>query len=727
MGKLIKFILVFFSSVVLLIIAAAIIIPLVVDLNDYKTEIETAVEEQTGRALKIEGELHISVFPWLGFSTGKLSLSNASVFAEHPFAAIDEADIKVKLMPLFSKKVEISTVVLKGLALNLEKNEQGVSNWNDLTAEKEAAEIPSEKELEQIKNSDKKIQLEAPAQEDDDTGIALAAIKIDGLAIENSQITWNDQQGGQHIVVRDFNLSTNAIVFNEPIAINLSMLLENSEPAVTEQLSLSMNLVIDEALQKFQLHNFKLDSMTRGERIPGGILEAQLLSEIDLDLQAQTLALKGLQLKTDNLQLAGDINTTELMLDPHYSGRLQIAPFSPKALMQQMAIDVPVTADKQVLQKLALSLDLQGTKDSVALKNLKITLDDTNINGSARVRQFNQPAITFQLTIDAIDVDRYSAPKQQASLVKTKTSATSTGRKASVAEAPLMPVDILRQLNLDGDLKIAKLKVAQLTMAGVSLNIQAQQGIVKTKQSIAQLYQGSYKGQITINAKDKTPRISLNEKISNVQLEPLVSDLQPDSKVKLKGQANITANLSGKGNTVTAIKSGLGGRLNFSINKGAIPGFNVQQLIDIGKFATKGKKMQQSYANEQTLFSTIKGSAKVNKGIINNPNFLAESSTVEVKGRGTANLNNDALDYKVIAKIKKGGKNVANRPIAVNVQGTFSKPVYTVDLTAIESMMTEEEKQKVNKFIGKQEKKIDKVLGEGSGKAVNKLLKGFFN
>lgn len=40
-------------------------------------------------------------------------------------------------------------------------------------------------------------------------------------------------------------------------------------------------------------------------------------------------------------------------------------------------------------------------------------------------------------------------------------------------------------------------------------------------------------------------------------------------------------------------------------------------------------------------------------------------------------------------------------------------------------MMTEEEKQKVNKFIGKQEKEIDKALGEGSGKAVNKLLKGF--
>jgi AsmA protein len=65
-GKLIKVILVFFSSVALLIIAAAIIIPLVVDLNDYKTEMEVAVEEQTGRTLKIEGDLHVSVFPWLG-------------------------------------------------------------------------------------------------------------------------------------------------------------------------------------------------------------------------------------------------------------------------------------------------------------------------------------------------------------------------------------------------------------------------------------------------------------------------------------------------------------------------------------------------------------------------------------------------------------------------------------------------------------------------------------
>jgi AsmA protein len=91
------------------------------------------------------------------------------------------------LIPLFSKKVEISTIVLKGLALNLEKNKQGVSNWSDLTAEKEAADLPSEKELEQLKNSDKKNLLEMPAEETTDAEpvIELAAIKIGGLAIES--------------------------------------------------------------------------------------------------------------------------------------------------------------------------------------------------------------------------------------------------------------------------------------------------------------------------------------------------------------------------------------------------------------------------------------------------------------------------------------------------------------------------------------------------------------
>ncbi|WP_428357001.1 AsmA family protein [Methyloprofundus sp.] len=721
MGKLIKIVLILVSSVFVFIIAAAIIIPLVVDLNDYKAEMEEAVLDKTGRSLKIEGDLDLSVFPWLGVSTGKISLSNAPGFTENPFAVIGEADIKVKLMPLLSKQVEVSTIVLKGLELHLEKNKQGVSNWDDLAATNEPDEpLPTEKSAQINQATEKQI---SEQQETTETApLDLAAIKISGLVIEDSSVSWDDQQSAQHLKIKDFNFTSGAVVFNKPIAIKVAFLLENTDPAVTAQLTLSTSLVIDEALQKIQLDNLKLDSETRGESVPGGIFAAQILSTIAVDLQAQTLALTNLQLNTDTVNLTGNISTTQLKTDPHYTGKIQLAPFSPKALMQQLAINVPETADKNVLQKLVMSFDVQGTKDSVALEDLNITLDDTNITGHIHIKQFAQPAITFQLAIDDIDVDRYSSTKKQSQPEKSPVATA----KAVVNEATLLPMDTLRTLNINGDLKISKLKVAKLTMAGVNLNLQAKDGVLKTRQSINQLYKGNYKGQISINAQGKSPRISLNEKISNVQIGPLLTDLQPESKAKLKGQANISARLNTIGNTLPAIKSGLGGTLNFSLVDGAVRGFNLQKIIDVGRLAIKGKEMQQNYTDEQTLFSVIKGSATINKGLITNPDFLAESSTVEVKGGGTANLVTEALDYNVVTKAKKGGKDITDRPVAIKVQGTFSEPNYTIDLSSIESMMTDEEKQKVNKFIDKREKDIDKALGEGTGKAVNKLLKSFF-
>ncbi len=712
MGKLTKVILLFICSVFGIILAAVLIIPLIVDLNDYKPEIEAAVKDKTGRTLVIEGDLKVSIFPWLGISTGKMSLRNATESAEENFASIGESDIKVKLMPLFSKKVEVRTVVLKGLELHLAKNSQGTSNWSDLSKQGDSL-----KEQQEAKTANK---------EESNIAAYIDSFALGGLVIENSQVSWDDQQTKQNIVVKDINLKSGAIAFNQPIELELSFLLENSEPELSEQLSLSTNLTIDETLKKIKLENFELNSVTKTELMPGGILDAQLLSEIFLDLQQQTLAVKNLKLNTNTIDLTGDINATQLNADIQYTGVIQIKMFNPKELLQQLQMKVPETTDPLVLQKLAMRFNMQGTKNSVALDKLNIALDDTQISGYMHISEFNNPAITFNIDIDDIDIDRYSAPKKEAA----PKAAVSTPAKAIKTVTTLIPVDAVRALNLSGDLHIGKLKVAQLKMADVSLSLQAKQGILKTKQNIQHLYKGSYKGQMTINAKSKTPTLAFNEKMANVQIEALLQDLQPGSVVKLKGKANISAKLKARGNTISAIKSTLAGHLIFSLHKGTIRDFNLQKIIDMGKLAIEGKEMKKNYANEQTVFDIIQGTAKIKRGIINNPDFLAESSTVEVKGGGTANLVTDELDYKVVAKMKKGvNKNLnkaADRPVAIKVVGTLSAPVYKVDLTSIKAMLTEKEKEKVDKFIDKREKDIDKALGEGAGKAVNKLLKGFF-
>jgi len=701
MNKIVKTILIFLSSVVVLVLAAVVILPFIIDVNDYKSEIENVVKEKTGRTLTIEGELNLSVFPWLGISTGAIKLSNAEGFSEQNFAAIKASEVKVKLLPLFSKSVEVNTVVLKGLELHLAKNKQGTSNWDDLINKDQSPQAKIAKE------TDNKAK-------ESETGSVLAALAIGGLDIENAQLSWDDQQAGKKLVVKDLNLKVGAVAFNKPIAIKLSFLFEGSEPKLTERLSLSTQLTLDKALQKIQLAHLKINSKTEGAMISSGILNLELLAQVFVDLHQDTLALKELQIKTDIIDLSADINVNQLKTAPQYVGSISIAQFSPKKLMQHLKISVPVTTDASVLQKMLINFDLKGSTDSVVIEKLAIVLDDTQIKGRAQVDHFAKPAIAFNLMVDDIDVDRYSAPKKEGKKVAPVTPAT-----AVAAASNLLPIETIRALNLSGNLQIDKLKVAQLKMSGINVNIQAKNGLLKTKQAIKQLYSGSYTGAALINVQRKIPVISLNERLKNVQLEPLLTDMKSDTPAKITGVANIVAKLSMRGNTVPAVKSTLGGNLSFLVKHGAVRGVNVQKMIDLGKTLSSGKKMKASYANEQTLFSTLQGTATIRNGLVNNPDFLLESSTVEVKGGGTANLVNDALKYKVKAKLKTSANSksiVKGRTVAINVGGSLAKPTYRVDIM---SLITEQEQQKL-------EKVIDKSLGKGTGKAVNQLLKSFF-
>ena len=62
MGKLLKII----GVVVLLIVVLVIVAPFIVDPNDYREQIQSAVKDKTGRDLSINGDMSLSVFPWIG-------------------------------------------------------------------------------------------------------------------------------------------------------------------------------------------------------------------------------------------------------------------------------------------------------------------------------------------------------------------------------------------------------------------------------------------------------------------------------------------------------------------------------------------------------------------------------------------------------------------------------------------------------------------------------------
>lgn len=696
MGKPFKIILATIAAIALLLTAAVCILPFVIDPNDFKPDIAAAVKDKTGRELVLDGELKLSLFPWIGISTGRLALSNAPGFEDRPLATLEESEIKVLLLPLLSKKIEVSRMVLKGLVLNLAKNGQGIVNWSDLTNYM-TAPVPTAGGT----------QTQQPA-----AAAAPATVTIDGVALENALINWDDLKAGRHIEIKDLNLNADKFSFDQPVGIAASLTVLNNSANTIQAVKLSTELTVNERLDIFALRRSGLQIITSGETVPGKSLTTALtVADVALDMNQQTAKINGLQLKLGDATLTAEMTGTSIKDKPSFQGPVAIAPFSLSKVMQQLAVAAPAMQDANALSKLSVNFDLAATADSAKLQNLAISLDDSQIKGAVGIEGFAQPAASFNLDIDALDADRYLPPVDRASKpIASPAIFLAVGFSA-------LPVETLRKLNAEGVVSLGKLKANGLTMQDTRLNLNTKNGIITTQQSAKQFYQGSYTGDLSMDTQGGKSTLAVNEKIDHVQIEPLLKDY--NGLARMSGTVDASVQLQGQGHKTDELKASLNGQLSFLFKDGMVKGFNLQKIIDEGKALIKAPALPKEYTNDQTLFSEMSGTATITNGLIQNNDLVAKSSKLRVDGKGNLNLNSEALDYKVDAKLLDSDAPEPEQvkgAVAINIAGTLDKPSYTIDIA---SLLTDKNKAKIDKLINK----LDKKLGPSLGNLLKGILK----
>ncbi len=114
------------AGVVLLLL---IVIPFLIPAGAYRARIEQAALEQTGRKLKIDGALHVTLFPALGVRADNVTLANVVGGHAATFASMGELRVAVRLWPLIGGRVEVSEIVLDRPVINLERDSAGQGNW----------------------------------------------------------------------------------------------------------------------------------------------------------------------------------------------------------------------------------------------------------------------------------------------------------------------------------------------------------------------------------------------------------------------------------------------------------------------------------------------------------------------------------------------------------------------------------------------------------------------
>ena len=100
-----------------------------VSLNDFKSEIESAVEDATGRKLVIAGDLTMGVSLVPTLVATQISFSNAVGGKGPHMVRADLLRVKVSLLSLLGDRPKILGVALKDADIWIETNDAGVGNW----------------------------------------------------------------------------------------------------------------------------------------------------------------------------------------------------------------------------------------------------------------------------------------------------------------------------------------------------------------------------------------------------------------------------------------------------------------------------------------------------------------------------------------------------------------------------------------------------------------------
>ena len=78
--------------------------------------------------------------------------------------------------------------------------------------------------------------------------------------------------------------------------------------------------------------------------------------------------------------------------------------------LKDVSLDQPFpldTADPKALNRLSLVARLKADQKSVVVTDGKLRLDDSTVNMKLKIVNFDKPDLTFDLTLDKIDADRY--------------------------------------------------------------------------------------------------------------------------------------------------------------------------------------------------------------------------------------------------------------------------------------------------------------------------------
>ena len=621
MNKALKWGLIICVGLVVLVIATLLIAPAFIDIQDYKPEIEKLVTEKTGRTFSVGDDLSLSLFPWAGVSLSDVRMGNLAGFNEKEFVSVKSFEVRVKLLPLISKDIQVKRFILNEPSITLVKNKNGRVNWDPLVPAADKTAAPKKKET-----------AEAPSA---GTGLPIKDLTVAECSLKNGSVIWIDHTTQTRKEITAVNLNVQDVSLDRPIKLAFA--------AQFDKQPVSVDGTIGPVGQDFKKATIPLE----------------------LDIKA---------LKELILQLNGSVMNPGSK--PGIDLDVEIKPFSPRKLVAALDQTFPVaTSDPKALDRVALKANLKGGSTQVSVSNGILNLDESTLNFSLKASDFSRPNLAFDMNLDQIDLDRYLPPKSEQ---KPAPAEKAPPKKAADYEP-------LRKLILDGRIKIGQLVVSKAKISDLLVQIRAQNGVFNLNPLKMAMYQGNVNGNGNFNVQTNTPQTRINMDVAGIQVGPLLRDVLQKDILEGVTNAQLKLSMSGDNADKIKQTLNGSGQLRFndgaivgidlaSMVRNVEAAFGLAQKPS-ERPRTDFTELMAPFTIKNGLFNTPQTSLKsplIRVIAAGNANLVTEALDFRV-------------EPKVVGTLKGQGdtENRSGLMVPVIVSGTFSSPQFAPDLAGV--------------------------------------------
>jgi uncharacterized protein involved in outer membrane biogenesis len=619
--------------VVVLVVALAVTAVAIVmstDFSTYKRQIESAVRDATGRQFAIDGafSLHIGLTP--AITAENVRFANAGWGSRPEMAKIDRISAEVRLIPLFFGEVQIKRLVIVGADLVLETDKQGRGNWMFAAEVSKAVAAPPTTAAPAATAA----QPQAPVA----AGGALSLPSFDRIHIERARLVLRNGRTGSRDEVTVNSLDAQAADAESPVRIALHGLYTGIPLSLDGTLGPLAGL-------GHQSAPWPVDLIAKAAggtlQVKGTIREPLLGRGVDLTVAAQ----------------GDDLSALSTPLG-------QSLPAGP--------------------YRLAGRVDEKG--GSWAVHDLAVALGRSSLAGELTIdTRSARPRLHATLAAPLLDTADLFAGPAGAAGAKKPDPAAATAAKADdgrIFSAAKLPLDELKGIEANIDLTANRIVVGGIPFAAVTTTLRIKDGVLTIEPLKATVAGAPVSVAFRIAQPPGRPSGKSAEKSRSVAGAPSLAVKLDATRIDLAmllkemgdpamatGKIDLSAEVTGSGNSLRALMAGLDGKMAIVMGKGTIADQTLDLLsADVLKAITPWAPRQRDLH-----VRCMVGRYDIRRGMLTSRATVFDSDRVALSGEGGVNLATEQIGFTVVPHAKD--VSLLQLAVPIRIGGTLAAPV----------------------------------------------------